>query len=284
MVAALSAPRSSASARRHSSSRLRHDAVLPPRHLPGGHRYSDPALRAACRARPSRWDVLRLRGRGSASSSPPWVCARSMRQSGAPTCSRPTPPRPLEPRGSTSSWLPRPDLRRLHAAAAARACRPTVSSTPASTSALGRARAARDAPVSLDCPPITNRRPHGGPVSVRDRGTSRRRRAPPRTVDVDLHGRPARASAPSCRGCDCGSSATPTTTVGKGLSGGEIDVRPPAGSTFASRGADHRRQRDPLRRHRRRGVLRGQVGERFCVRNSGATAVVEGWATTAAST
>ena len=30
--------------------------------------------------------------------------------------------------------------------------------------------------------------------------------------------------------------------------------------------------------------IRGQVGERFCVRNSGAIAVVEGWATTAAST
>ena len=50
-------------------------------------------------------------------------------------------------------------------------------------------------------------------------------------------------------------------------------------------GQHHRRQRDRLRRHQRPGVhLRGVVGERFCVRNSGATAVVEASATTAAST
>jgi glutamate synthase (NADPH) large chain len=64
--------------------------------------------------------------------------------------------------------------------------------------------------------------------------------------------------------------------VGKGLSGGRIVVRPQRTATFAAEeqiiagntigygatsGAIH---------------LRGQVGERFCVRNSGMTAVVEG--------
>ena len=65
--------------------------------------------------------------------------------------------------------------------------------------------------------------------------------------------------------------------VGKGLSGGRIVVRPDRAATFDAERADHRRQRH-RRTARRRGeiFLRGQVGERFCVRNSGATAVVEG--------
>ncbi|MEM9773803.1 MAG: glutamate synthase large subunit [Chloroflexota bacterium] len=64
--------------------------------------------------------------------------------------------------------------------------------------------------------------------------------------------------------------------VGKGLSGGNIIVYPPAGSTFvpeeniiignvAFYGATDGE-----------GFFRGVAGERFCVRNSGATAVVEG--------
>ncbi len=64
--------------------------------------------------------------------------------------------------------------------------------------------------------------------------------------------------------------------VGKGLSGGRIIVRPPRNSVFAAEenviggnvvlyGATSGEM-----------FLRGLVGERFCVRNSGATAVVEG--------
>ncbi|MET0976765.1 MAG: glutamate synthase large subunit [Leifsonia sp.] len=64
--------------------------------------------------------------------------------------------------------------------------------------------------------------------------------------------------------------------VGKGLSGGQIVVRPPAGSTF-----------DPAQNVIAGNVIGygatqgamfigGMVGERFLVRNSGATAVVEG--------
>ncbi|MCX7621034.1 MAG: glutamate synthase large subunit, partial [Acidimicrobiales bacterium] len=64
--------------------------------------------------------------------------------------------------------------------------------------------------------------------------------------------------------------------TGKGLSGGRIIVRPPAGSSFAAEenviagnvilyGATSGEM-----------YLRGVVGERFCVRNSGAIAVVEG--------
>ena len=64
--------------------------------------------------------------------------------------------------------------------------------------------------------------------------------------------------------------------VGKGLSGGKIIVYPPAGSTFAPEeniiignvafyGATSGE-----------AYIRGVAGERFCVRNSGVHAVVEG--------
>lgn len=64
--------------------------------------------------------------------------------------------------------------------------------------------------------------------------------------------------------------------LGKGLSGGRIIVTPPAGVAF--------RPRDQIIAGNVVGygatsgqiLLRGQVGERFCVRNSGATAVAEG--------
>ena len=65
--------------------------------------------------------------------------------------------------------------------------------------------------------------------------------------------------------------------VGKGLSGGRIVVRPDRAATFDAARADHRRQRrSATARPSGEIFLRGQVGERFCVRNSGATAVVEG--------
>ena len=74
--------------------------------------------------------------------------------------------------------------------------------------------------------------------------------------------------------------------LGKGLSGGRLIVRPPADAPpFAAEEQHHRRQRDPLRRHRRRGlparhggraVLRAQL--RRASRSSRASA------TTAAST
>ena len=65
--------------------------------------------------------------------------------------------------------------------------------------------------------------------------------------------------------------------VGKGLSGGRIVIRPDRSATFAAQRADHRRATSSATARRRaRSSSAGGVGERFCVRNSGATAVVEG--------
>jgi glutamate synthase (NADPH/NADH) large chain len=64
--------------------------------------------------------------------------------------------------------------------------------------------------------------------------------------------------------------------LGKGLSGGRIVVRPPLGSPFAAE--DNIVAGNVILYGATGGevFLRGQVGERFCVRNSGAIAVVEG--------
>ncbi len=63
---------------------------------------------------------------------------------------------------------------------------------------------------------------------------------------------------------------------GKGLSGGRLVLRPPVGSPFA---AEEQIIGGNVMLYGATGgeaFISGQVGERFCVRNSGATAVVEG--------
>ena len=64
--------------------------------------------------------------------------------------------------------------------------------------------------------------------------------------------------------------------LGKGLSGGRIIARPPETSPFAAE--DHIIAGNVILYGATAGeaFIRGQVGERFCVRNSGAVAVVEG--------
>ncbi|RZS30349.1 glutamate synthase (NADPH/NADH) large chain [Herbihabitans rhizosphaerae] len=64
--------------------------------------------------------------------------------------------------------------------------------------------------------------------------------------------------------------------VAKGLSGGRIIVRPPAVAQYAAE--EHILAGNVIGYGATSGeiFLRGKVGERFCVRNSGATAVVEG--------
>ena len=64
--------------------------------------------------------------------------------------------------------------------------------------------------------------------------------------------------------------------LGKGLSGGRIVVRPDRSATFVAE--DNIIAGNVIGYGATSGeiFLRGQVGERFCVRNSGATAVVEG--------
>jgi glutamate synthase (NADPH/NADH) large chain len=64
--------------------------------------------------------------------------------------------------------------------------------------------------------------------------------------------------------------------IGKGLSGGRIVVRPPAGATFVAEENVIIGNVAFYGATAGEAFIRGVAGERFCVRNSGATAVVEG--------
>ena len=64
--------------------------------------------------------------------------------------------------------------------------------------------------------------------------------------------------------------------VGKGLSGGRIVIVPPEGSTFAPENSIIAGNTILYGATSGEVYINGRVGERFCVRNSGATAVVEG--------
>ena len=64
--------------------------------------------------------------------------------------------------------------------------------------------------------------------------------------------------------------------LAKGLSGGRVIVRPPEASPFAAEDQIIAGNVILYGATAGEAFIRGQVGERFCVRNSGATAVVEG--------
>ena len=64
--------------------------------------------------------------------------------------------------------------------------------------------------------------------------------------------------------------------LGKGLSGGRLVVVPPAGSRFPAEGNVIAGNTLLYGATGGEAYINGRVGERFCVRNSGATAVVEG--------
>ena len=88
----------------------------------------------------------------------------------------------------------------------------------------------------------------------------------------------ARASARSCpRGSRCDLTGACNDYAGKGLSGGTLVVRPPEGAgVLPSRVWSSSAIPSSTARPAAAPTSRGQAGERFAVRNSGATAVVEG--------
>ena len=91
--------------------------------------------------------------------------------------------------------------------------------------------------------------------------------------------RPARASAPSCpSGITLRLEGDANDYVGKGLSGGRLVVRPADSHARRSCAEENIIAGNVILYGATGGeaFLRGVVGERFCVRNSGATAVVEG--------
>jgi len=100
---------------------------------------------------------------------------------------------------------------------------------------------------------------------------------PDGTIDITLTGSAGQSfGAFLPRGITLRLEGDANDYVGKGLSGGRIVVRPDRSATFDA--AEQIVAGNVIGYGATAGelFLRGQVGERFCVRNSGATAVVEG--------
>ncbi|HKU39875.1 MAG TPA: glutamate synthase-related protein, partial [Polyangiales bacterium] len=100
---------------------------------------------------------------------------------------------------------------------------------------------------------------------------------PPDTVNITFRGSAGQSfGAFGAPGVSLRIEGDANDYVGKGLSGGRIVVVPPKSSSFA---AEENIIAGNVVLYGATGgecYLRGRVGERFCVRNSGATAVVEG--------
>jgi glutamate synthase (NADPH/NADH) large chain len=100
---------------------------------------------------------------------------------------------------------------------------------------------------------------------------------PDDTIEVRLRGSAGQSfGAFAVRGLTMRLIGDANDYVGKGLSGGRLVLRPDGAATFAAE--DHIIAGNTILYGATGGELycRGQVGERFAVRNSGATAVVEG--------
>ena len=145
----------------------------------------------------------------------------------------------------------------------------------------GPRRAGRVQPAGPQREPQRRRdaRRRGRPPVRRSRAARRHHRGRPCAA------RPASRSARSCRaGVTLRLHGDANDYVGKGLSGGRLVVRPDETAPFARptprRPAPSSRSSPATRSSTARPAgelfLRGRVGERFAVRNSGAAAVVEG--------
>lgn len=113
----------------------------------------------------------------------------------------------------------------------------------------------------------------GHEVTKRYRGEG----LPDGTIDITLTGSAGQSfGAFVPRGITLRLEGDANDYVGKGLSGGRIVVRPDRSATFEA--SDQIIAGNTIAYGATSGeiFLRGQAGERFCVRNSGATAVVEG--------
>ena len=100
---------------------------------------------------------------------------------------------------------------------------------------------------------------------------------PDDTIQVDLHGSAGNSFGTFMpRGITLRLTGDANDYVGKGLSGGRITIRPPADAPFLAEEQIIAGNVILYGATSGEAFIRGRVGERFCVRNSGAVAVVEG--------
>ena len=222
-------------------------------------------------------EVRELPGRSSAS-------ARSTRRSATSSCS--TPRRPSST-GRPHGLDLAPILHEPEPAPTGRPAAPARRQDHGLDKALDNTLiAAGRRPRSSDGTPVRaraadpQRQPHGR-HDARPRGDQAlRRRGPARRHDR-RHAAPARPASPSARSCRgasrCGSTATPTTTSARACPAAGSSSGPTAAADVRRRGATSSpATSSATARPAARSSCAAWSGERFCVRNSGATAVVEG--------
>ncbi|WP_031495291.1 glutamate synthase large subunit [Bryobacter aggregatus] len=100
---------------------------------------------------------------------------------------------------------------------------------------------------------------------------------PPDTINFEFHGSAGQSfGAFLSRGVSMRLEGDANDYIGKGLSGGSISVYPPKNSTFPPEDNILIGNTALYGATSGQAFFNGRAGERFCVRNSGATAVVEG--------
>ncbi|TMC50027.1 MAG: glutamate synthase large subunit [Chloroflexi bacterium] len=143
--------------------------------------------------------------------------------------------------------------------------------------ALAEPALERGEPVQIEMPVRNGNRTIGGMLSGRIAQRYGSEGLPPDTIRVDLLGSAGQSfGAWLARGVTLTLRGDANDYVGKGLSGGRIVVTPPPGSVIVPE--DNIIVGNVVLYGATSGeaFFRGMAGERFCVRNSGATAVVEG--------
>jgi glutamate synthase domain-containing protein 3 len=144
---------------------------------------------------------------------------------------------------------------------------------------IAAARPALDGgePVRLEFEVLNRNRTVGGLLSSAIATAYGEEGLPDGTVSVTLHGSAGQSfGAWLAKGVDFTLYGEANDYAGKGLSGGVLTVRPPEGSMFAAEENVIVGNTVLYGATSGQAFFRGEAGERFAVRNSGAHAVVEG--------
>jgi glutamate synthase (NADPH) large chain len=135
----------------------------------------------------------------------------------------------------------------------------------------------RGEPVRLEFAVLNRNRTVGGLLSSAIATAFGEDGLPDGTITVTFHGSGGQSfGAWLARGIDFTLYGDANDYAGKGLSGGVLTVRPPDGSSFVAEDNVIVGNTVLYGATSGRAFFRGQAGERFAVRNSGALAVVEG--------
>jgi glutamate synthase domain-containing protein 2/glutamate synthase domain-containing protein 1/glutamate synthase domain-containing protein 3 len=135
----------------------------------------------------------------------------------------------------------------------------------------------RREPVSLELPIRNVHRTVGAMLAGEVARRHGKDGLPPGTIQLSFRGSAGQSfGAFATEGMELSLEGDANDYIGKGLAGGILSVRPPAGATFR---ADENILIGNVAMYGATGgkaFFNGRAGERFCVRNSGAVALVEG--------